>query len=125
MSEADVPILDEGVLTELMETTGGDIGFVRELVETYLVDTPAQLEAMTAAVEADDADALVRPAHTLKSSSATVGAMRLSSVARELEMAGRTGGLEPTVPGRLEAARAEWAAVEGAFAGWLAEASAE
>ena len=125
MSEADGPILDEAVLTELTETTGGDIGFVRELVETYLADTPAQLDAMTAAVEADDADALVRPSHTLKSSSATVGAMRLSSVARELEMAGRTGALEPAVPGRLEAARAEWTAVEEAFAAWLEGASAE
>ena len=125
MPEADGPILDEAVLTELTETTGGDIGFVRELVETYLAETPAQLDAMTAAVEADDADALVRPAHTLKSSSATVGAMRLSSVARELEMAGRTGALEPAVPGRLEAARAEWTAVEEAFAAWLEGASAE
>ena len=125
MPEAEGPILDEGVLTELTETTGGDIGFVRELVETYLAETPTQLEAMTAALEADDADALVRPAHTLKSSSATVGAMRLSSVARELEMAGRTGALEAAVPGRLEAARAEWRAVEEAFATWLAGASAE
>ena len=125
MPEADGPILDEAVLTELTETTGGDIGFVRELIETFLAETPAQLDAMTAAVEADDADALVRPSHTLKSSSATVGAMRLSSVARELEMAGRTGALEPTVPGRLEAARAEWTAVQGAFAAWLERASAE
>jgi HPt (histidine-containing phosphotransfer) domain-containing protein len=125
MPEADGPILDHGVLTELTEATGGDIGFVRELVETYLADTPPQLEAMTAAVEADDADALVRPAHTLKSSSATVGAMRLSSVARELEMAGRTGELEASVRDRLAAARAEWTAVDGAFAAWLAGASAE
>ena len=50
MPEAEGPILDEGVLTELTETTGGDIGFVRELVETYLAETPAQLEAMTAAL---------------------------------------------------------------------------
>jgi HPt (histidine-containing phosphotransfer) domain-containing protein len=125
MPAADGPILDEGVLTELTEATGGDIGFVRELVETYLADTPPQLEAMTAAVEADDADALVRPAHTLKSSSATVGAMRLSSIARELEMAGRTGALEASIRDRLEAARAEWTAVQEAFAAWLAGASAE
>jgi histidine phosphotransfer protein HptB len=125
MPEPDAPIVDDRVLTELTESTGGDIGFVRELVETYIADTPAQLEAMTSAVEADDADALVRPAHTLKSSSATVGAMRLSSVARELEMAGRAGGLEATVPGRLDEARAEWTAVEQAFAAWLAGALAE
>jgi HPt (histidine-containing phosphotransfer) domain-containing protein len=125
MLEADGPILDEGVLTELRESTGGDIGFVRELIETYLADTPVQLDAMTAAVEADDAEALVRPAHTLKSSSATVGAMRLSSVARELEMVGRTGSLEASVRERLDSARAEWTTAQEAFAAWLQEASAE
>jgi HPt (histidine-containing phosphotransfer) domain-containing protein len=125
MLEADGPILDEGVLTELTESTGGDIGFVRELIETYLADTPVQLDAMTAAVEADDAEALVRPAHTLKSSSATVGAMRLSSVARELEMAGRTGSLEASVRESLDSARAEWTTAQEAFAAWLQEASAE
>src|SRR4029078_6369127 len=125
MTEADGPILDEGVLAELRESTGGDIGFVRELIETYLADTPVQLDAMSAAVEADDADALVKPAHTLKSSSATIGAMRLSAVARELEMAGRTGALEQTVRDRVAGARVEWTAVEGAFAAWLEGASAE
>ena len=124
MPEPDVPTLDERVLTELLETTGGDIDFVRELVDTYLADTPVQLDAMTTAVEADDAEALVRPAHTLKSSSATVGAMRLSSVARELEMAGRTCSLEASVRGRLEAANVEWMAVEEAFGTWLKGASA-
>ena len=125
MSEADIPIVDERVLNEVKESTGDDIGFVRELVETYLADAPAQLDAMTAAIEADDAEALVRPSHTLKSSSATVGAMRLSSVARELEMAGRTGALEPSVPDRLEAARTEWEAAADAFAAWLDRARVE
>jgi HPt (histidine-containing phosphotransfer) domain-containing protein len=123
--ESDVPVLDERILTEVLETTGDDIAFVRELVETYLADTPVQLEAMTAAAQADDAAALVRPAHTLKSSSATVGAMRLSSVARELEMAGRSGSLEPAASAGLEAAHAEWQAAADAFAAWLERAPRE
>jgi HPt (histidine-containing phosphotransfer) domain-containing protein len=123
MPDPDVPIVDEAVLNEVMAATGGDGGFVRELVETYLADAPAQLEAMTAAVEADDAAALVRPAHTLKSSSATVGAMRLSSVARALEMAGRSGKLEPAARATLGSARTEWQAATDAFAEWLKRAS--
>jgi HPt (histidine-containing phosphotransfer) domain-containing protein len=123
--EPDVPVLDVRVLSEVMDSTGDDIAFVRELVETYLADTPAQLDAMTTAVEADDADGLVRPAHTLKSSSATVGAMRLSSVARELEMAGRSGTLEPTARAMLDAARTEWQAAADAFAVWLKRAPVE
>src|SRR6187455_864121 len=125
MSDADPLVLDERILGEVLESTGDDIGFVRELIDTYLADTPAQLDAMTSAIEADDAAALVRPSHTLKSSSATVGAMRLTAVARELEMAGRAGTLEPAVLGRLEAARAEWRAVEEAIAAWLKGGSAE
>jgi HPt (histidine-containing phosphotransfer) domain-containing protein len=123
--EPDVPVLDERVLTEVLETTGDDIGFVRELVGTYLADTPTQLGAMTTAVESDDADALVRPAHTLKSSSATVGAMRLSSVARELEMAGRSGSLDAAARARLEAAHTEWQAAADAFGAWLERAPRE
>ena len=38
-----------------------------------------------------DAAAIVRPAHTLKSSSAALGALRLAQIAREIEMAGRAG----------------------------------
>ena len=29
MSDADPPVLDEGVLSEVLESTGDDIGFVR------------------------------------------------------------------------------------------------
>jgi HPt (histidine-containing phosphotransfer) domain-containing protein len=125
MPDAEMPVLDELVLSELMASTGDDIGFVQELIETYLADTPAQLAAMTTALEADDAADLVRPAHTLKSSSATVGAMRLSSVARELEMAGRGGQLDATAHENLDLANTEWRAAASAFAAWLERTLAE
>lgn len=125
MPEPDVHVVDERILAEVMASTGDDIGFVRELIQTYLADTPAQFEAMTVAVEADDAASLVRPAHTLKSSSATVGAMRLSSVARELEMAGRSGSLDAAARAGLDAARAEWQAAADALEAYLQRRSAE
>ena len=125
MPEPDAPVLDEQILAELMASTGDDIGFVRELIETYLADTPTQFEAMTVAVEAEDPAALVRPAHTLKSSSATVGATRLSSLARDLEMAGRSGSLHATAHTDLEAARAEWRAAGDALSAYLQRNPAE
>lgn len=125
MPEPDLHVVDERILAELMASTGDDIGFVRELIETYLADTPLQFEAMTVAVEADDAASLVRPAHTLKSSSATVGAMRLSSAARELEMAGRSGSLDAAAAAGLDAARAEWQAAAAALDAYLKQRSAE
>jgi two-component system, sensor histidine kinase and response regulator len=125
MPDPDLHVVDERILAELMASTGDDIGFVRELIQTYVADTPMQFDGMSDAVEADDAAALVRPAHTLKSSSATVGAMRLSSLARELEMAGRSGSLDAAARVALDAARAEWQAVAAALDVYLNRRSAE
>lgn len=114
------PILDNSVLAELLASTGNDMAFVRDLVETYLVEAPAQVEGIAAAVAAADAPALVRPAHTLKSSSATMGAMRLSAVARRLEMAGRSGALDASTVADAQTVRAECETASAALAAWLA-----
>jgi HPt (histidine-containing phosphotransfer) domain-containing protein len=120
MPGAGVPVLDEAVLAELKATTGDDPEFVRELLETYLADVPAQLDEIEQAVVANEADALVRPAHTLKSSSATLGAMRLAAVARVLEMMGRSGTLDEAAGSNLALVRNEARAATGAIQGWLA-----
>jgi HPt (histidine-containing phosphotransfer) domain-containing protein len=117
-------MLDQGVLAELLASTGDDPEFVRELLETYLAETPEQLAAISAAIAADDAAALVRPAHTLKSSSATMGAMRLSAFARELEMAGRSGALEAGVRQLADDAATAWTGTADALRAWLSEHAA-
>jgi len=118
--EAELPILDEGVLAELTASVTGDHDFVKELIATYLADGAAQIEAIGAAVASDDAAALVRPAHTLKSSSATVGAQRLAATARRLEMSGRSGALDATVAADVAVAQADWTAAVAALREWIA-----
>jgi HPt (histidine-containing phosphotransfer) domain-containing protein len=118
--EPDLPILDDSTLAELLASVDGDAEFVVELIETYLADAPEQLSAIEAAGAADDAASLVRPAHTLKSSSATVGALRLTALSRRLEMAGRSGSVEDgTVRADLGALPAEWAATADALRRWV------
>lgn len=114
-------MLDEAVLRELLETTGDDLDFVRDLVETYLADVPAQLEGIDSAIAANDAEALVRPAHTLKSSSLTLGALRLGEVSRTLEMTGRSGTLDASARENAAMAHTEWMSVRQALDAWLAE----
>jgi two-component system sensor histidine kinase/response regulator len=94
MTIDESPILDDAVLAELRESTGDDDDFLRELVETYVGEATGYLEAMRAAASEADAAAIVRPAHTLKSSSATVGAMRLAAISRGIEEAGRSGRVD-------------------------------
>jgi HPt (histidine-containing phosphotransfer) domain-containing protein len=65
--------------------------FLIELIDVYLDDTPTRLAQMQRAVDNGDADTLSREAHTLKSSSANVGAMTLSAIAQRIEQVGRAG----------------------------------
>ena len=83
--------LDRPTYDALLKMVGGDQEFVDELVDTYLADAVDQLAGLDAAVAAGDVAALVRPAHSLKSSSLNVGALRLGEVARRLEEQGRDG----------------------------------
>jgi HPt (histidine-containing phosphotransfer) domain-containing protein len=119
-------MVDDAVLSELRASVQGDIAFVRELVEAYVSDSAVLIDAIEAAVAAGDADALVRPAHTLKSSSATLGAMTVSGTARTLEVAARSGSL--TDPGTSSAAarvRSEWETAASALRGWAEETAAQ
>ena len=123
MREPDPPVLDEGTLAELAASVGGDASFVVELVETYLGDAPQQIAEIQAAAAANDAAALVRPAHTLKSSSATVGALRLAGRSRRLEVAGRSEVIDaPAARDALAGLAAEWEATSRALRTWVAGA---
>lgn len=112
------PVLDRSVLVALRDSVGGDGGFVADLVETYLVDAGEQIGAIEAALAARDAEALVRPAHTLKSASFTVGATRLGELSRELEQRARGGSLDGVAD--AGAVREALAATEEALRAWLA-----
>jgi HPt (histidine-containing phosphotransfer) domain-containing protein len=62
-----------------------------QLIELYLEDAPSLLEAMDKAVTQTNAAQLQTAAHTLKSSSASLGAISLSNLCEQLEILGQTG----------------------------------
>lgn len=121
MGQPDPAILDETVLEQLLDSVEGDRAFVKDLVGAYLSDGEGHVDAARRAIAAEDADALVRPAHTLKSSSATVGAMQLSATSRELEMAGRSGSIDAAVAALADRLDSEWKATTEAIRAWMAE----
>ena len=61
------------------------------VVATYLAHTPNLIAAMKQALANADPDALAGAAHSLKSSSAQIGAQRLADLAQEAERLGRAG----------------------------------
>ncbi|HSO43592.1 MAG TPA: response regulator [Rhodospirillales bacterium] len=62
-----------------------------KVISLYLEAWPEQNETLRLAVTAADAEAMWKVAHALKSSSAIVGALSLSSIFKHLEALGRSG----------------------------------
>ena len=93
----EAPILDADVIAELRESVGGDQSFVVELASTFLGEGPDYVRALEDALARGDITAAVRAAHTLKSSSAALGAMRLSEISRSIENAARQGRIDGLV----------------------------
>ena len=92
---------DPDVLLNLLD---GDREAVGEIVAEYAGDAPRQVAALREAVEAGDAEAVRRHAHTLKGASANVGAEALRAAAYEVEKAGAAGDLDAALDltGRVE-----------------------
>ncbi len=112
MKQASV---DEKVLNELRAGVGDE--FLVELIDTYCVETPQLLVALQAMLAAGDAAEFGRIAHSIKSSSATFGALELAAQARALEAIGRAGDLSAVGDGCAQLA-AGYALVEQALRGW-------
>ena len=93
MSES---VIDQAAFDSLIEMVGDD--FIGELVETFLEDAPGLFAQMNQALVDGDAELFRRAAHSLKSNSASFGAMQLSAQAREMEYLGRDEKLDEAGP---------------------------
>ena len=84
-------LIDQAALDSLLATT--DREFVGELIDAYLEDSPGLIAAMLGALAEANATEFTRAAHSLKSSSASLGAVSLSDLAKELEHLGKDSKL--------------------------------
>jgi CheY-like chemotaxis protein len=88
-SSAEDPM---GNLRQLEAEAGTDL--VHELIDLYLKDAPARIAAMKAALASRDAKALQLEAHTLKSSSATLGGQATANACQIVELSARDQAFE-------------------------------
>ncbi len=83
----DAPVDIELTLARL----GGDRTLLANLFRLYLEDTPKKAQALAQAWTCGDVHQVERLAHSLKGSSATVGAEALRQAAYSLELAAKAG----------------------------------
>ena len=88
--------LEQAAIQALMSLNrpgGPDV--CRRLITVYLNSSMATMAVLRHAVAASNADGIFQAAHSLKSSSAMFGGLRLADLLKQLEAAGKSGRLEP------------------------------
>ncbi len=123
-AQTDDSVLDPASLNQLrsLDPTGGDM-FLRKVLETYIRSLDKQVDAASAAFGAGHHDDLSRAAHSLKSASASVGALKFSRLCERIEHAIRRQELGGIPSDMVEFAR-EAATVRAAASRLLGPASA-
>lgn len=104
--------LDQKALNELrMLDPDGSAGLLAQIVQSYLKDASEILPRVRKAFDAGDWVTLTRDAHSLKSTSLSVGASAVGNAAAALEAAGKRQALE-ACPDLIATLSAEFAEAE-------------
>jgi HPt (histidine-containing phosphotransfer) domain-containing protein len=85
--------LDRAAFERLRYLQDEEHNYLSELIATYLDSAPMLLDTLRTAIAGSDIPATQRAAHTLKGSSASLGAATLAAQCAELEMLARAGTL--------------------------------
>jgi len=94
-SASSAGALDTSIIGDLVDVMGDEFP---DLVRVYLEDTPKNVALLEQAARQRSMEGIIAPSHSLKSTSANLGALRLSELAKRLEHGARTGELtEPLI----------------------------
>lgn len=76
-------LVDEAILQQIIKDT--DASVMPELISFYIIESKARVETITKATHTNDLYALEFEAHTLGSTSLTLGNSALATLARQIE----------------------------------------
>lgn len=115
--QSNFPVLDHVMLDELHQIAGEETA---RIIALFLEDAPRLIAQLEKASTVADLETMREAAHTLKSSSANVGAMALSAAAKRIELGARAQRLErPAVSVALIIA--EYARARVGLLGYMAQ----
>lgn len=115
-NEQNLPAIDPDGFRSLVEMIGPDMPeVVVDILDTYRQEAAELLDVIVPAAAAADGDRMLRPVHSLKSSSASVGALALSELCAALEQHLRGYGPSVNIPEQVAAIEAEFQRVDAAL----------
>lgn len=106
-------------LSRIQESSDGDTEYEDELITLYLEDAGTHREKISGFIKRNEVDAIKATAHTLQAASASIGAVAVQQIARELELASvaQASAPLPELNDRLASAVAE---TDRIFRGYMA-----
>ncbi len=117
------PVIDFACLEAIagLQAAGGE-DLMKNVIQIYLSHSLGLMRKLDEAVAADDRKAIMETAHTLKSSSAQLGAGRLAALLQRIELMGRNGETALAPRTQLEV-REEYEAARAVLEVYLQEKS--
>ncbi|HEY1467896.1 MAG TPA: response regulator [Candidatus Acidoferrum sp.] len=94
---SSIPLPEPGSLDDLLKRIGGDKKLLRQMIATFLGDTPKRLAAIRAALKRNDGASLASSAHALKGSVSIFGPSPAHQHAEALQNLGRASDLRPAM----------------------------
>jgi HPt (histidine-containing phosphotransfer) domain-containing protein len=123
MTEKATVLIDRRMLDAIRQLDDSSGSLLARVVQVYLDSSPQLIGRLRHGFDRDDLELLRHAAHTLKSSSANLGAAQLAELCKRIEFAARSGSLTPDTP-RAEEIEAEFRRVQAALEAELKGAAA-
>jgi two-component system, sensor histidine kinase and response regulator len=112
--------LDLMALKAITKLGNGSNEFLKKILSIYFRDTPNHILEIQKGIQEKNPEKILQAAHSLKSTSANIGAMTLSRICRELESNIRLKRIDDTAS-QLARIKSEYAAVVTALNGFINE----
>ncbi|MGI2172182.1 ATP-binding protein [Shewanella sp. MF05960] len=92
-------IFVEGPLNDIMQISPDDsVELVKTIIDIYINSTPTLISDITLGLAEQNADKVFKAAHSLKSSSANLGASKIQCLASQIELLARNTQLDEATP---------------------------
>lgn len=107
--------LDTTVLEDIRKLSSGSTDLLKKVLDSFLKSTPIRIAEISRGIRENHVETVFHATHSLKTSSAMVGAMTLSALNKELELNAYQGTILSDAPEKLTGIESEYQRVETAL----------
>lgn len=116
---AEPMLMDMERLAQFKEFDDEQLSMTREVIDLFVADASARLQAIDRSIRADDPVALAWAAHALVGATSNVGAVAMHTVCSQLEADAKTGLVPANAATQFERLQTYWAKTKAILDTWV------